>query len=377
MKILFRLLPATAILVLVACGGESATEVPTTGSLTVTVATTGEELDPDGYNLVVGGVSRPVSGTSIQESFTDLPAGERTVELSGVADNCAVSGSNPRTVNIQGGATATVAFAVACSPTTGSLTVTVTTTGEELDPDGYSVLVDGTGRSIGTNDSLVLQGLDGGTYSVRLRGEAFNCIIAGENPRAVVVTTGETATTSFQVSCSAPLVTLDGIRGAGEWDGAPSIPLFSGANLLHRTDGTLLYLGVEVEDPTLESNDILTIRFDNDADGVLEAGENQLTATRAGFTDGHSNGTIWGLVDADSKGAAAVASDGSGTSFFEIAVPLDSGDPQDFSLQVGSTVGFCVIYTNDGTSTTQTTFPAACNRAGSDLSGYAQLLIDD
>src|SRR5207253_4663090 len=68
---------------------------------------------------------------------------------SGIAANCTVSGQNPRTVTVPTSGTTTT-FSITCTalpPPTGDLTVTAATSGQDLDPDGYTVTVDEIGRA--------------------------------------------------------------------------------------------------------------------------------------------------------------------------------------------------------------------------------------
>src|SRR5947208_65559 len=97
------------------------------------------------------------------------------------------------------------AFAVTAPPS-GSLRVTTSTSGDNLDTDGYTVTVDGTtSQSIGNNSS------GGGTFSaltvashtVERTAVANNCTVTAPNPRTVAVTDGATAVTDFAVTCSA------------------------------------------------------------------------------------------------------------------------------------------------------------------------------
>jgi len=86
-------------------------------------------------------------------------------------------------------------------PTTGQIAVTTVTTGSDLDPDGYTITVDGdAGPAIGVNTTVTLPNLSAGTYSVGLSGNAANCVVAN-NPRDVVVTAGVTEATTFNVTC--------------------------------------------------------------------------------------------------------------------------------------------------------------------------------
>src|SRR5206468_651917 len=90
---------------------------------------------------------------------------------------------------------------------TGDLRVTNTTTGSNLDPDGYTVTVDKTtSQPMATNGSTTFTALAAGDHSVALSGVAANCSVAGANPQTVSVPAGGTATTSFTVSCAGATV---------------------------------------------------------------------------------------------------------------------------------------------------------------------------
>lgn len=104
-------------------------------------------------------------------------------------------------------------------PTPGSIEVSVSTTGAEPDPDGYTVSVGADDRAVGTNEAVTFVDLGAGTYPVELQDVASNCVVAGENPRDIVVTGGMTTRTDFEVSCPPAVAAADGVRDAGEWDG--------------------------------------------------------------------------------------------------------------------------------------------------------------
>src|SRR5438093_6894647 len=183
---------------------------PTTGSLSVTTATSGAsgDLDPDGYTVTLdGGTSRTI-GINASVTFTGLTPGSHTVVLSGAASNCTVSGGTSRTVSVTAGSTASTSYSVSCAPTgssTGSLTVTTATSGAsgDLDPDGYTVTLDGTtSRAIGINGSVTFTGLTPGSHTVVLSGAAANCTVSGGTSRTVSVTAGSTASTSYSISCA-------------------------------------------------------------------------------------------------------------------------------------------------------------------------------
>src|SRR5204862_223880 len=105
------------------------------------------------------------------------------------------------------GGTATAAFSVTCTATTGNLTVTTSTTGSSLDPDGYTVTVDGSqSQAIASNNStgITFTGLSAASHSVVLSGVAANCTVSGGNPQTVTVPSGGTATAAFSVACTTP-----------------------------------------------------------------------------------------------------------------------------------------------------------------------------
>lgn len=87
--------------------------------------------------------------------------------------------------------------------TTGTLEVSVTTTGDTQDEDGYTVIVDGSGsKSVPTDSTIAFTALKKGAYQVKLSGVAGNCAIGGDHPLRVTVTAENTTTVSLQVTCS-------------------------------------------------------------------------------------------------------------------------------------------------------------------------------
>src|SRR5207249_7423271 len=162
-------------------------------------------LGPDGYTVTVdGGQSRSL-GINTSTTYPGLTATSHTVDLTGIAGNCTVSGQNPPTVTAATTGTTTT-FTITCAalpPPTGDLTVTNSTTGQDLDPDGYTVTVDGgQSRSLGINTSTTYSGLTATSHTVELTGIAGNCTVSGQNPRTVTVATSGT-TTTFTITCAA------------------------------------------------------------------------------------------------------------------------------------------------------------------------------
>ena len=116
----------------------------------------------------------------------------------------------------------------AAPPTTGSIRVTAATGGTDLDPDGYTVALQGdtlsgTGSSsqpIAVNGTVTFSQLKPGTYSLALSGAVANCPVGGQDPRTVSVTAGGTTLTTFQVTC-VQRVDLSGVWNYTEVIGNP------------------------------------------------------------------------------------------------------------------------------------------------------------
>jgi hypothetical protein len=173
---------------------------PTVGAIRVVVATSGGDLDLDGYRVIVdsAAVAIPDDGATV---FAGLAGGSHVVAFEGIADNCTLSGQNPRAVNVIVGDTAQVQAAVVCVPT--GVTISATTSGLDPDPDGYGVTIDGAFRSpLAVDDPVTISRLTPGSHVVALTGASPNCS-AGDNPRAVTLDAGSLQPLSFAVMCVA------------------------------------------------------------------------------------------------------------------------------------------------------------------------------
>lgn len=197
--------------VTVAAGETSAIDfavtcVPPAGAIRVVTATTGAA--PEGYELMLDGVSQGLIGSTAARTLEGIPAGTHAVGLSAFPTNCQLEGSNPQSVSVTAGATAEAGFALTCTTppiAAGSIDIAVSTSGSDLDPDGYRVAVDGAApQVIGLNGRILLTNVPIGSHTVLLEGVAANCTVAGENPRAVTVVPEQTVTTSFEIGCAAP-----------------------------------------------------------------------------------------------------------------------------------------------------------------------------
>jgi len=192
---------AAAMVGLLAACSDDGTSPPATGALQVTVTTTGADLDPDGYNVLVDGGSAQTVGVNGTVTFASVTAGSHEVTLQGLAANCSV-GAATQTVSVSAGEAAIVTFLVTCTQVLVDLEIVTLTTGQAIDADGYTFAIDaGAAQAIGVNDSLTV-GASPGNRSVTLGGVASNCTVVGTNPRPVTVPASGSARVDFIVNCS-------------------------------------------------------------------------------------------------------------------------------------------------------------------------------
>jgi WD40-like Beta Propeller Repeat len=128
-----------------------------------------------------------------------------SVELDYVPSNCTVSGNNPRTVTASGGITE-VPFAVSCLDT-GSVHLTIATTGTDIDQTGYVVCVSSPVSSclwsafVLANDVITISSVTAGPHTVSLTNVAGNCTVSGGAARAATVPAHGTVSVAFDVAC--------------------------------------------------------------------------------------------------------------------------------------------------------------------------------
>ncbi|MFL5531919.1 MAG: WD40/YVTN/BNR-like repeat-containing protein [Gemmatimonadales bacterium] len=176
---------------------------PETGTLRITIATTG--MDPDGYRLVVDDIRQPVglNGTVI---LSNVAAGNHLVRLAGLATSCAPAEANPRQVAVTAASTAALNFTVTCTPPpVGSLLISTATTGSSPDSNGYTFALDGgAAQQIASSAAVTVDSIEAGAHTLALSGLAEGCTLDGSNPRAVSVTAGSVTEIVFAVACEPP-----------------------------------------------------------------------------------------------------------------------------------------------------------------------------
>lgn len=197
------LLVSLAVLALAAGCGETIINVASDGRIDVAVRTTGTDLDTDGFSVTVdGGTARFVApGGSVV--LDGLAEGSHSVRLSGLAENCLVSGANPRSVVVGPDGHASVAFEVICArATTGGFKIQVTTVGDSTDPDGYDLSVaGGETRTIEPIATETFLNLTAGSHLITLKDVDEPCVVTGGNPQPFTVIPGKTVLVRLGVVC--------------------------------------------------------------------------------------------------------------------------------------------------------------------------------
>ncbi len=188
--------------------------------LTVHTETTGSDLDGDGYSLAVDGGAPGDIGVNASQDF-GLSAGDHTLELTGVAANCTVTGDNPRTVTPAASTAGESTFQETCQAIPGDIEVAVTTTGWDI-PTEFGVSVDSESQgNIGSNATLQLPGWLAQNHTVALTGVPANCSVQGGNPVTVDVVADGTTAAPFVVACA-------GVAFGSGRDGGGSRRIFVG-----------------------------------------------------------------------------------------------------------------------------------------------------
>jgi TolB protein len=230
-----RLYPIVLLLVglsLSSCSDPA--EPPPGGTLAVSTSTSGNDPDPDGFNLSIDdthSLALLPSGTA----ELDLSPGRHTLQLVGVAEHCSVTPGTSVEVDIRAGSTTPVAFQVTCSRT--GARITVTTTGLDLDPDGYRVVADGSDRGAIASNGTVITKLDPGSRTISLAGLASNCAIEGSAAHTVTIVTAEVAPIDFVVVCTAlPKLTGQVLDGSGVCIAGAMVEIVAGPGM-GRTSG--------------------------------------------------------------------------------------------------------------------------------------------
>src|SRR5262245_28823488 len=122
-----RALVALAATALLSCSENQL--APVNRDVTVSVLTSGDDIDLDGYVVVLD--NRPFKPVGANEQITipKLAPGRHTVSLDSVASNCVVVGSQTQFVNTESSDEPVVHFALYCAMT--GVLVTINESGDD------------------------------------------------------------------------------------------------------------------------------------------------------------------------------------------------------------------------------------------------------
>ena len=194
------------------------------------------ETDPPGFGLTLDG--QPVA---TPQAVTGVVGIERTL---GAPLQQTVGGRLYGFVSWSDGGAATHTISTPAANTTylatyrevqggtGDADVTTSTTGADLDPDGYTIVGDETVfRPTGVNATVRFSGVPAGDHVARLAGVASNCTVSGPNPQTATVVAGAVITVRFTVSCATappppppPPPTRTRVTGLGAFGSGPATP---------------------------------------------------------------------------------------------------------------------------------------------------------
>lgn len=187
---------------LLACGDDGPAAPTGSAEIAVVNRTSGDPLETDGYLVRLDGEDHALA-VDDSIALSGLEPGDHQLELTGVASGCAVSGANPRVIHTRAAEKAQILFLVSCNaPGTGRLFVQTSTYGE-ADGDYLLEVAGAPDRSVGTKDTLTVRAIPAGPVTLSLTGMG-HCVVAGRNPRTIVVQLGLTVGTIFKVRCDLP-----------------------------------------------------------------------------------------------------------------------------------------------------------------------------
>jgi YVTN family beta-propeller protein len=221
--------------VTIACGEstEPPVEEPGPAALRLTTSTSGPDADPDGYSFSLDG--NPYLDIAISESLAlnGLAPGEHLLHLAGLAQNCSLTGDNPRLITLPGGQTTDVILTVTCAELPVSHPAGVVERTVPLSGAPYGVAVSSNGV---TYAALI------GSSSL-IRGHVATMVF--DSPVEVGLTPPHVA---FNPAGTIVFATLQVGRGLAVVDATTNtlittVPLVSdGFNLLVAPDGERLYV---------------------------------------------------------------------------------------------------------------------------------------
>ena len=170
------------------------------GTLVVSTITAGGDPDRDGFQLTIDGLGS-ITLEPTDSAQVIISAGRHALGLQSVAGQCSVDPGMTLDVDIASQKTTAVSFAVSC-PAVGAR-VTTTTTGLDIDQDGYRVTVDGIDQAPIPSNAVGFFRSEPGSRTIALTGLASNCAFTGPASQTATIVPNEPAPIEFAVVCTA------------------------------------------------------------------------------------------------------------------------------------------------------------------------------
>jgi hypothetical protein len=176
-------------------------------TLRVITHTAGAPADPDGYRVRVAVAPEVAIGIEDTVDITDLPAGNQSVRLLGLAAGCSVAAAE-QIVYLATGQTTTVTYEVTCiNPGVGAIVIIVSTQSVNAPSSlTFTALLDGLSSfPVPSTGSVTFYDVAPGPHTVLLRLPSY-CGVGlfgsrGANPAQVTVVPGQIDTVRFNVLC--------------------------------------------------------------------------------------------------------------------------------------------------------------------------------
>jgi len=173
-----------------------------TGDVRITVATSGDQPDPDGYIVLLD--DAPADSVAVNGSVTlsAIVPGSHTIEIGSVSPACVIQQANPRTTLVQAAVTTAEHFDILCSAANAVGEVWVEVTTSSGDPDAtYTARAGKAEAAVEANGNILFQGVPAGAVPVRLDGLPRNCRVVESNPTTADVVADQRTVVAFTVQC--------------------------------------------------------------------------------------------------------------------------------------------------------------------------------
>jgi Tol biopolymer transport system component len=219
--------------------------------------------------------------------------------LTDIATNCRLQGDSARTVPVAADASTGIEFEIQCNPTVGTARVSVSSTGVDLDPNGYLIVVDTAPAGRVAASSQTDLSIAAGEHRISLAGLTSNCGVEAPEELQVLVPTNGVAVAEFSVVCdTAPPAGLGRELAFLSSGGEPDA--FATALTLMNADGTNLrplLTGVSAVSWSPDGMRLAAIAGEGTSTGALVIGELAADNRSAEFSDlvplDFSGGIAW------------------------------------------------------------------------------------